>query len=578
MTETSPQPPSESHGQSTGLTTSLVAKAPELRRAPSPSHQREVSSVASDTTSDQATAAFVRCTLCAHQLHASTLAGSERGRATPPPLSELLPPLTSSNEVDLQLYALIAVVAKEFVHGWYSNITPDHTFVDEIVRIIAHCTRALEQRLRKADLEALLLDEIPDAITAHVHAYGVSRQSLHPGRFTSDPRLTYHTLRPHPALSPNPVETDPVTVLEQQQNEAAWRRLLVEGILTVLLPTEDLENGCLRTLVTEVLSEMVIGNGIAGKACEGWLLWEAITKLVEAACKPVTVETSVERQDETTVNRLEHFGLLSTEAATKPIACASHQGAESVWASRRFWQCIQYVYLGVIALRTIITALLMSGSILPRPAISPFHGASQREPAIDEEKQPPRKSAPLAPPSPLAILNMSLWSCVGVVLELDMRMPWLSGLLSLLKWTAVTGPGKVGDTNGRVDKLLSHYFHNKLLRPSLVTSLLLTMRTSLFPHNSLAPARVPPTPAEALVIKRRCASTIVDAIPAPLASRLFGTGDVEAVRLEVEERLDVLGDSYLNKHLLFALVELLVVRLLPEMGEQGVRDLMELRL
>ncbi|KAK5048842.1 hypothetical protein LTR16_010999, partial [Cryomyces antarcticus] len=163
------------------------------------------------------------------------------------------------------LYALIAVVAKEFVHGWYSNITPDHTFVDEIVRIIAHCTRALEQRLRKADLEALLLDEIPDAITAHVHAYGVSRQSLHPGRFTSDPRLTYHTLRPHPALSPNPVETDPATVLEQQQNEAAWRRLLVEGILAVLLPTEDLENGCLRTLVTEVLSEMVIGNGIAGK-------------------------------------------------------------------------------------------------------------------------------------------------------------------------------------------------------------------------------------------------------------------------------------------------------------------------
>jgi hypothetical protein len=119
----------------------------------------------SSIVSDKATAAFIRRTLCAHHV----LAGAgEKGRSTPRPVDELLPPLTSSNEVDLQLYAIIAVIIREFVFTWYAKITPDHVFVDEVIQIIAHCTRALEQRLRKVDLESLLLDEVPQLIDAHL--------------------------------------------------------------------------------------------------------------------------------------------------------------------------------------------------------------------------------------------------------------------------------------------------------------------------------------------------------------------------------------------------------------------------
>jgi hypothetical protein len=75
--------------------------------------------------------------------------------------------LTSSNEVDRELYAFIAIIIREFVHAWYAKITADHIFVEEVVKIIAHCTRALEQRLRKVDLEALLFDELPDVLEIH---------------------------------------------------------------------------------------------------------------------------------------------------------------------------------------------------------------------------------------------------------------------------------------------------------------------------------------------------------------------------------------------------------------------------
>lgn len=120
--------------------------------------------------SDEATAAFVRRTLCAHRLHAGAPTDGAKDRAAPQALEDLLPPLTSSNAVDLQLYALISVIIKDLVQSWYSRITPDHQFTDEVIQIIAHCTRGLEQRLRSVDIEALILDDIPYLFDAHVQS------------------------------------------------------------------------------------------------------------------------------------------------------------------------------------------------------------------------------------------------------------------------------------------------------------------------------------------------------------------------------------------------------------------------
>jgi hypothetical protein len=43
---------------------------------------------------------------------------------------------------------------------------------------------------------------------------------------------------------------------------------------------------------------------------------------------------------------------------------------------------------------------------------------------------------------------------------------------------------------------------------------------------------------------------------------------------QVEDILGCLDDSYLNKHLIFQIIELLVLRLAPELGEHGVCELM----
>lgn len=81
---------------------------------------------------------------------------------------------------------------------------------------------------------------------------------------------------------------------------------------------------------------------------------------------------------------------------------------------------------------------------------------------------------------------------------------------------------------------------------------------------------------------------MLDAVPMLLRKFYFGSSGQEGGNgedsdrhrqiSEVEEILDVFGDSYLNAHLLYAVVDLIVVRLVPEMAEKGVQELRAERL
>lgn len=134
--------------------------------APIPANRRPNRASTADPLSDRATQALIRKVLLPQE-------SGDKGRDSQTPIDELLPPLTSRNDVDLQLYTFLAIILREFVQAWYNKITPDETFVAEIIHVIAHCTRALEQRLRKLDLESLLLDEIPAILDKHITGTGV---------------------------------------------------------------------------------------------------------------------------------------------------------------------------------------------------------------------------------------------------------------------------------------------------------------------------------------------------------------------------------------------------------------------
>ncbi|KAF1958288.1 hypothetical protein CC80DRAFT_408954 [Byssothecium circinans] len=127
-------------------------------------------------------------------------------------------------------------------------------------------------------------------------------------------------------------------------------------------------------------------------------------------------------------------------------------------------------------------------------------------------------------------------------------------------------------------RFLSRTMQMRVLNPAFLPIVLRTLRATLFPNNALAPPRQPPSEDEAKQIKFRCAATLLSLLPAKVAAVFFASAShVEQLR-QVEESLDCLDDAYLNKHLIFGIVELIVLRLVPELGERGVQELMEDRL
>ena len=275
----------------------------------------------------------------------------------------------------------------------------------------------------------------------------------------SDPRLIYHTLYPHPALSPVPTDAVPSTHVEQRESESAWRQLIIQGVLAVLLPTDDLKNGCLRSLVAEIFAEMILGNGISGKACEGWLLWEAIGRIADILQTDHVEEEDLSSEDGAAVeelSRLERFGLLPSQAEEQsgstslPVADRSRHGSTAMSASGLLWMVIQYTFLAYTALRAVILTVATASSLPSRPLVGGPTPMEENRQSHLTEVESQASTHLLAAKRP--IVSMKLWSCAAQFVELDVRMPWLTGFISMLHCGALFGPGRVGDTDGILDR------------------------------------------------------------------------------------------------------------------------------
>jgi len=248
-------------------------------------------------------------------------------------------------------------------------------------------------------------------------------------------------------------------VVEQRESESEWRQLLVQGLLAVLLPTEDLKNGCLRALVAEIFAEMILGNSVSGKACEGWLLWECITKIAEIPHTDREQEEPQSTQNDTeqSLPRLERFGLLATHKdqehrSRKRIITTGwrHHNLLLVSISSLFWSIVQYAFLAFTAVRAVVSGLLNTASLPSRLIASeqPYVGAQDQSHLAHMDAKAKKKPTRITRP----ILSMKLWSCAAQLADLNLRMPWLLGFISMLHNGALTGPGKVGETDGVLDR------------------------------------------------------------------------------------------------------------------------------
>lgn len=209
----------------------------------------------------------------------------------------------------------------------------------------------------------------------------------------------------------------------------------------MLLPTEDLENACLRTLVTDVISEVILANSIGGTLCEGCFVWGSVFQLVEAVQATLKPRTNDEEAKTKTRGRLEQFGLLSgTEEETAGGSEKSRSRFSSV-----FWRILQYCYLASIGIRFIIVEVFAAHSQLRR-------SSRTRRPSTSASSSP--MASDFAPDDCLRpLLDFRILPLAAATIDLSRRLPWISGLVALIHHHLTRGALRaIGGTDGILDQ------------------------------------------------------------------------------------------------------------------------------
>lgn len=213
----------------------------------------------------------------------------------------------------------------------------------------------------------------------------------------------------------------------------AYRQLLVQGVLAVLLPTEDLENECLTSLVGEILSEMIIGGVVAKKVSEPWMIWTGLTILSDVLQRK---QKDARRSSMTRRN-------------------SDGQGAKRLSIPGLFWSLVHYVFAFTTFVRVLIMTLASSRNLPSRGRVWPLgtNESVRYSDGSEKTKLRAHSSAELSSEAAKTpVLAFSIWSTISNWLEMERRMPWLCGNLSMVQWLTIGGPGRVAGFDGVVDR------------------------------------------------------------------------------------------------------------------------------
>lgn len=179
---------------------------------------------------------------------------------SPPPLHPNSPRISDS------FGGLLQLVIRDFVASWYSRISTDPSFVNEVDNVIRELLLNLENRLRTIDLGDLIAARLIPIFTAHFRDFNAAEISVRGRKLnrlvTESEELDlaiaskYRDGKLHPAVS--------LTFSDPKLIQQDYLRSLVVAVLPKLVPARFLTSGVVAILVKEIVSCAVLWPIIQG--------------------------------------------------------------------------------------------------------------------------------------------------------------------------------------------------------------------------------------------------------------------------------------------------------------------------
>ncbi|KAJ3041768.1 hypothetical protein HDV00_008658 [Rhizophlyctis rosea] len=163
---------------------------------------------------------------------------------------------TSSEVVDAELHKVLLLLLRDYISSWYAAISTDDEFIAEIVALLHHVIRELEARLQRVDWVSLFCRDVPEILRRHLHDYRHCKEKLdtaYAGSVRSIESL-FAGSQPHFAL-------------KSPETEAEYLRRVVEILMDVLMPREELKSDVVKFLLREILTNAVFVSTV-DKFCD----------------------------------------------------------------------------------------------------------------------------------------------------------------------------------------------------------------------------------------------------------------------------------------------------------------------
>ncbi|XP_022648046.1 sorting nexin-14-like isoform X3 [Varroa destructor] len=157
--------------------------------------------------------------------------------------------LIVSQEVDSAIEDILNKVLQEYVYPWYSQLSSDEIFVQELRIILRHVISALIKRVERVNLVQLITSKVIHIIAQHLDVY-VRARRLYPDDKDIE-KLVLSCLGPSMHV-----------VLKNRATEHQYLRKVTEKMLTQLIPGKYYHSQCAFALIREILCGPVFLNGM----------------------------------------------------------------------------------------------------------------------------------------------------------------------------------------------------------------------------------------------------------------------------------------------------------------------------
>lgn len=427
-----------------------------------------------------------------------------------------LPTLSSSDKVNIEIYALFGLICRQFIQSWYYQIVDDPKFLYDISSVLAQIVKQLEERMRRIDAFEFLLDDVPLVLETHINDVRLVNERFGSSLLQSTSyEAAFHSIRPHPALDDNEAET-------------LYLRQLAKGITFTLLDEANTNTPLASSLISTMICDLGLKNAIE-KLSEPWMLYEIFTKVIDLFAPPISTE-SVDSENIVYNKTIIDFGSLQG-VMMNPTTVT--------------------VQAGLLYKR----AAKLCGSILAKGGrLFAFLGSFATGTENTLEKERP------------AVISVSFFNLINTIFQLSLFKPMIPATLNF-----VTIPLTFGKLRKVSNRVVAFYLDKFLCNEGSIASIIKIVRNTLFPNaGSMGPGRVFPTEAEQESIRQSAYDAIYRSFPEAGKTILLGNSPEE----RINEFLDLFENKNVNKHLVYTLLELVISRIAPELTEMTPEEIL----